>query len=357
MMASPLTLDLVDGVAELEPVERAGRAHTGSPGTGPPASSGVPETMRRLRSLALACLLTVAVLTGCAATTPGPSESAAESPAGIPTATVPTPDLGPVVEEDLIGLEQEYDATIGVVAVDTATGESVSYGGDRRFGFASTIKVFAAAEFLRSVHGSDRDELVHWTVEEADAAGHAPVTSQHVEDGLTYAQLAEAAVRFSDNAALNLILDRIGGPAALDAALAALGDATTEVVNDEPTLNTIEPDSTQDTTTAAAFTASLGTILDGSTLSAADEALLIDWMSDNRTGDALIRAGAPDGWVVADKSGGAGPIRNDIALVTPPGEEPIIITVMSSRNDPDATFDDALVARTASIVLNALDRS
>lgn len=313
--------------------------------------------MHRRPSLTLGCLLTVAALTGCAATTSGPSESAAVSPAGTPTATAPSPDLGSVVEDDLIGLEQEYDAAVGVVAVDTATGASVSYGGDRRFGFASTIKAFAAAEFLRSVHGSDRDELVRWTAAEADAAGHAPVTSQHVEDGLTYSQLAEAAVRFSDNAALNLILDRIGGPAALDGALEKLGDTTTEVVNDEPTLNTIDPGSTEDTTTAAAFTASLGTILDGSTLSTADTALLIDWMSDNRTGDALIRAGAPDGWTVADKSGGAGSIRNDIALVTPPERDPIIITVLTSRNDPEAAFDDALVARTASIVLNALERN
>lgn len=313
--------------------------------------------MRRLLSLTLGCLLTIAALTGCDAPTSGPSGSAADSPTLTPTTTAPSPDLDSVVEEDLIGLEREYDATIGVVAVDTATGESVSYGGDRRFGFASTIKAFAAAEFLRSVHGSDRDELVRWTAAEADAAGHAPVTSQHVEDGMTYSQLAEAAVRFSDNAALNLILDRIGGPAALDGALENLGDTTTEVVNDEPTLNTIEPGSTEDTTTAAAFTASLWTILDGSTLTSADERLLIDWMSDNRTGDALIRAGAPDGWTVADKSGGAGSIRNDIALVTPPERDPIIITVLSSRNDPDSAFDDTLVARTASIVLHALERS
>lgn len=311
--------------------------------------------MRRLPSLILGCLLIVAALTGCGAAESGPSDSATHSPSGTPTATAPSPDLDSVVEADLIDLEQEYDATIGVVAVDTGTGETVSYGGDRRFGFASTIKAFAAAEFLRSVRGSDRDELVRWTAAEADAAGYAPVTSQHVEDGMTYTQLAEAAVRFSDNAALNLILDRIGGPSALDAALAARGDTTTEVVNDEPTLNTIEPGSTEDTTTASAFTASLGAILDDSTLSSADEQLLIDWMSDNRTGDALIRAGAPDGWIVADKSGGAGAIRNDIALVTPPERDPIIITVMSSRNDPDSAFDDRLVARTASIVLNALE--
>ena len=274
--------------------------------------------MRRFLSFALCGVLTVAALTGCADAT---TESAV-SPLGKSPVTTPSPDINAVIEEELAGLEQEYDANIGVVATNTATGASVSYGGDRRFGFASTIKVFAAAEFLRSVQGTDRDEHVRWTADEAAASGYAPVTSQHVDDGLTYAELAEAAVRFSDNAAFNLILDRIGGPQALDDALAGLGDTTTAIVNDEPTLNTIQPGSTEDTSTAAALTATLGAYLDGSTLPAADAALLIDWMSDNRTGDALIRAGAPDDCVVADKSGGAGPIRNDIGTVTPPEKTP-----------------------------------
>lgn len=309
--------------------------------------------MRRNLALGLCCLLAGFALTGCVGAPPPAAESAPASPPARATSS----NLDALVADELAGLEREYDATVGVMAVDTGSGESVSYGEDRRFGFASTIKAFAAAVFLQSVSGAARDEIVRWTTEEAAAAGHAPVTSQYVEDGLTYAQLAEAAVRVSDNAALNLILDRIGGPAALDDALAELGDATTEVVNDEPTLNTIEPGSAEDTTTAAAFTASFARLLDGSTLSAADTALLVDWMSDNRTGDALIRAGAPAGWTVADKSGGAGPIRNDIALVTPPGEDPIIITVLTSRNDPHADFDNTLVAGAASIALHALDRS
>lgn len=307
--------------------------------------------MRRFLTFALCSVLTVAALTGCA---DGTTHSAA-SPAGTSPVTTPSPDINAVIEEELVALEQEYDATIGVVATNTATGASVSYGDDRRFGFASTIKVFAAAEFLRCVQGTDRDELVRWTAADAVASGYAPVTSEHVDDGLTYAELAEAAVRFSDNAALNLILDRIGGPGALDDALAGLGDTATEVVNGEPTLNTIEPGSAEDTSTAAAFTATLGKYLDGATLSGADAALLIDWMSDNRTGDALIRAGAPDGWVVADKSGGAGPIRNDIGIVTPPGEDHILITVMTARNNTDAAFDNTLVARIAATALDALD--
>lgn len=313
--------------------------------------------MRRLRStvargVVVSTVIVVAV-TGC---------SGGTAPDGSPTSTPsPTPSSSAAaldhrsVDRALAALEREYDATVGVVATDTVTGATVAYNGDRRFGYASTIKVFAAAQFLRSVPTDARDEVVHWTAADVAAAGYSPVTEQHVADGLSSAQLAEAAVRMSDNTALNLVLTRIGGPSGLDAALAEFGDTTTEVVHGEPDLNTIEPGSTEDTTTPAAFAAALATVLDGRTLNSADTALLVDWMGGNATGDALIRAGAPDGWVVVDKSGGAGGIRNDVARVTPPDGDPIVLSVLTTRNDPDAAYDDALVARSAAAVLDAFD--
>ncbi|MBF4606224.1 class A beta-lactamase [Curtobacterium sp. VKM Ac-1393] len=315
--------------------------------------------MRRSVLFVIGGVITALVLTSCAnGESPATSRSAAPprtTASPTPTASAAAPDQERVGRA-LAGLEREYDATVGVVATDTVTGDTIVYNGDRRFGYASTIKAFAAAQFLRSVPQAARDEIAHWTAADVAAAGYSPVTEQHVDDGLSYEQLAEAAVRMSDNTALNVVLTRIGGPSGLDAALTELGDTTTEVVHGEPDLNTIEPGSTEDTTTPAAFTAALATALDGSTLSAADTALLVDWMGGNATGDALIRAGAPDGWVVVDKSGGAGPIRNDVARVTPPGGDPIVLSVLTTRNDPDAAYDDALVARSASAVLSAFDR-
>ncbi|WP_456796327.1 class A beta-lactamase [Curtobacterium sp. PvP017] len=316
--------------------------------------------MRRLpstvaRGVVVSTVIVVAV-TGCSGgTAPAPGGSRTSPSSPTPSSSAAALDHRSV-DRALAALEREYDATVGVVATDTVTGATVAYNGDRRFGYASTIKVFAAAQFLRSVPTDARDEVVHWTAADVAAAGYSPVTEQHVADGLTSAQLAEAAVRMSDNTALNLVLTRIGGPSGLDTALAEFGDTTTEVVHGEPDLNTIEPGSTEDTTTPAAFTAALATVLDGSTLNSADTALLVDWMGGNATGDALIRAGAPDGWVVVDKSGGAGGIRNDVARVTPPDGEPIVLSVLTTRNDPDAAYDDALVARSAAAVLDAFDR-
>ncbi|WP_253259737.1 serine hydrolase [Subtercola boreus] len=128
-----------------------------------------------------------------------------------------------------------------------------------------------------------------------------------------------------------------------------------EAVNSEPALNVIEPGSTDDTSTPAAFTANLSRLIAGSYLAMDDRMLLLEWMTGNATGDTLIRAGAPSGWNVADKSGGAGGIRNDIAVVTPPGGHPIVLTIFTNTLDPDAAYDDALVADVARAVLPGLD--
>lgn len=293
--------------------------------------------------------LVVVLATGCAASPPaGAPPEPGTTATAEPTAAPPPID----VTADLEALEREFGARVGVHAVDTADDRSVSHRADERFGYASSIKALAAAEFLHAVPAAERDAVVTWTAAEVAAAGYSPVTSEH--DALPLSQLAEAAVRRSDYTALNLILARLGGPGALDDALEQIGDTTTEVVSTEPALNDVEPGSTDDTTTPAAFTADLRQMALGGRLLPEDRALLLDWMSGNATGDALVRAGAPEGWAVADKSGGAGGIRNDVAIVTPPGRAPIVVAVLTARDDPAAGYDDALVARAAAVVLGAL---
>ena len=78
-------------------------------------------------------------------------------------------------------------------------------------------------------------------------------------------------------------------------------------------------------------------------------------MTGNATGATLIRAGVPADWVVADKSGSGGyGVRNNIAIVWPPDAAPIVLAIMSTRDSPDASRDDALVARAAAVVVNSL---
>jgi beta-lactamase class A len=161
-------------------------------------------------------------------------------------------------------LEAEFDARLGVFAVDTGTGWTVEHRADEPFAYASTHKALSAAAVL------DRAEPQH----RGQPAARPPRRPGGV---------------------------RAGAP-------------------------------------RRAY------LLDGA-LEPADRDLLTGWMRENTTGATLIEAGVPAGWEVADKSGGGGyGTRNDIAVVWPPDGAP----------GADDGYDDALVARAAAVVADAL---
>ncbi len=252
-------------------------------------------------------------------------------------------------------LEEQFDARVGVYAVDTGTGESVAWRADERFAYASTIKALAAAVVLDQTTDTELDELVTFSAD--DLVPYSPVTEQNVADGMTLREILDAAVRFSDNTAANLMFTEIGGPARLDEALAAVGDDVTQVERVEPDLNEAAPGDTRDTSTPRALAADLRAFVVDDALTPDDRAQLTGLLRGSTTGDALIRAAAPAGWVVGDKTGAGGyGTRNDIAVLWPPDDAPpVVVAVMSSRATEDAEHDDALIAGAAGAALAALD--
>ncbi len=248
-------------------------------------------------------------------------------------------------------LEGEHGVSIGVSATNGST--SIEHRGEERFGYASTIKVFLGAAFLSSVPISERQQTVTWTQADLDAAGHAPMTTDRLATGATFAELAEAAVRLSDNAATNLLLEHIGGPAAVQELLRDCGDHETNMTNFEPELNRVVPDSDANTTTPTAYTGALRCVLEERTLQAEDLSLLSEWMSGNATGDSLIRAALPQGWEVLEKSGGSDAARNDIGVVIRLDGEPIYLTVLVRSEGGDGMPSDDIVAEAARLVLSA----
>ena len=115
------------------------------------------------------------------------------------------------------------------------------------------------------------------------------------------------------------------------------------------------PGEARDTTTPRAIGTTVGAYVLGDTLPRYDRDVLRTLMVANTTGDGLIRAGVPDGWVVAGKTGGATyGIRNDVAVAFPPGRAPALIAVMTRRPQADDAHDDAVVAEATRIAIGAL---
>jgi beta-lactamase class A len=251
-------------------------------------------------------------------------------------------------------LEQKFDARLGIYAIDTGSGREVAYNDGERFLFASTFKALAAGAVLRKYSLDGMDRVI--TYSKDDLVANSPVTEEHVKTGMSLGALCDAAVRYSDNTAANLLFGQLGGPKGLDAVLEGLGDDVTRMERLEPDLSLWNPDDTRDTSTPRTLAEDLRAFVLGDVLGKDERAQLTKWLRTNTTGDETIRAGMPKGWVVGDKTGsgtnyGA---RNDIAVVWPPGSAPIVMAILSNRSEEDADYDNKLIAQAASVIADTL---
>ncbi|SCV18606.1 Beta-lactamase 3 [Bacillus cereus] len=250
-------------------------------------------------------------------------------------------------------LEKEYDAKLGIYALDTGTNQTIAYHSDDRFAFASTSKSLAVGALLRKNSLEALDQRITYTHE--DLSNYNPITEKHVDTGMTLKELADASVRYSDSTAHNLILKQLGGPSEFEKILREMGDTVTTSERFEPELNEVHPGETHDTSTPEAIAKTLQSFTLGTALPIEKRELLVDWMKRNTTGDKLIRAGVPKGWEVADKTGaGSYGTRNDIAIIWPPNKNPIVLAILSNHDKEDAEYDDKLIADATKVVLNTL---
>jgi beta-lactamase class A len=188
-----------------------------------------------------------------------------------------------------------------------------------------------------------------------DVMRYSPIAAQHVQDGMSIRALCDAAVRYSDNTAADQLFELLGGPPGLRSFIRSLGDTVTDVSRIEPDLNTAVPGDVRDTTTARAWGTDLQQVVLGTVLPDDKRAILTDWLVRNTTGGDLIRAAAPAGWKVGDKTGnGFYGTRDDIAVLWPPDAAPIVLAVLSSRPGRDDSFDDKLIAQSAAVALRSL---
>ncbi|MGD6962366.1 class A beta-lactamase [Fictibacillus phosphorivorans] len=250
-------------------------------------------------------------------------------------------------------LEEKFDAKLGIYALDTGTNQTVNYHPDERFAYTSTHKALAVGALLQQKSIEDLNYTITYTRE--DLVTYSPITEKHVDTGMTLKELSDASLRYSDNTAGNLILKQLGGPTGFKRSLEEIGDYVTYPKRYEPDLNEVNPGEIHDTSTPRALATSLQAYALGDILPTEKRELLIDWMKRNTTGDALIRAGVPKRWEVADKTGaGSYGTRNDIAIIWPPKSDPIVLAVLSSRDQKDADYNDKLIAEATKEVIKIL---
>lgn len=252
------------------------------------------------------------------------------------------------LERQLGELERSADDRVGVALMNVTTGAVVSHRGDERFLFNSTGKCFIAAAVLARVDEGRETLDRRIVIEEGDLVGWTPITEKRLgEPGFTVAELCQAAVAWSDNAAANALIESVGGPEAITAFLRAIGDDTTRLDRVEPALNTHDhARDERDTTTPLAMMATLRTLLLGDALSPSSRHQLASWMIEGKVGDARLRAGMPASWLVGEKTGTNGVGNASDIGIAWPGDRGAVIAVAYTfmPNASGAERDETIAA-------------
>jgi beta-lactamase class A len=255
------------------------------------------------------------------------------------------------LRNELRRIEGESGGRLGVCILDTATGGRLAHRAAERFPMCSTFKLLAAALVLHRVDGGKERLERELAVEQSVILPNSPLTELRVGQSMTMAQLCEAAITRSDNAAANLMLHSFGGPAALTAYARSLGDGLTRLDRFELALNEARPGDPRDTTTPAAMVGLMRALLIGSALRPASRDQLRDWLLANKTGDERLRARLPPGWRVGDKTGaGDRGTNNDVGIVWPPDRAPLLVAAYLTGTTAPVARRNAAIAEVGALL-------
>lgn len=258
----------------------------------------------------------------------------------------------------IAALEKKNGGRLGV-AVMSSKGRSLFVARENeRFAMCSTFKALLGAAVLARVDAQRESLGRAITYQESDLLEYAPITKDNLRAGsMTIAELNAASIQYSDNTAANLLLDTIGGPAALTAFLRSIGDKTTRLDRNEPSLNTNLAGDDRDTTTPAAMAASLQKLLFGAALSGVSKEQFKAWLFGNTTGDTRLKAGFDSNWLIGDKTGTcSNGATNDVAIVFPRGLQAFTVAVFYTGSEAAGEVRNAVLAEVARITANALAR-
>ena len=256
-------------------------------------------------------------------------------------------------------LEAKAGGRLGAFILDTASGKMTGHRFDERFGMCSTFKMGLAAAVLWRAEQGLLDLDLQLAYGAAEMVPNSPVTKDNLAKGaMTVVALAEATQKTSDNTAANLLIRKLGGPAALTGIFRGWGDDVTRFDRYEPEMNNVPPGEVRDTTTPKAFARTMAKLLaTDDILKPAPRERLIRWMIDTKTGSKRIRAGLPASWKSGDKTGTANSANynnktNDVAIFWPPSRPPVIVTAYyeaDGKYDEVRDVDQAVLAEVGRI--------
>ena len=259
------------------------------------------------------------------------------------------------VMQKLQALESGTEGRIGIYAINTENGDFVDYRGDEIFPTGCTSKVIGVAAVLKKTMSDPTLLSKKIQYSEKDLCTWSPVTEKHASEGMSVQELCAAAIVFSDNTAMNLLLKLIGGVQGMTDFARSIDDPAFRQDSDWPKeAYSGGKGNIEDSSTPKSMVESLRKIALGNVLGNLQKQLLIDWLKNCQTGDARIRSGIPKGWLVGNKTGSGAVYgsTNDIAIVWPPEHAPLLIGVYYTSDNRKAVKREDIVSAATEIIID-----
>lgn len=259
------------------------------------------------------------------------------------------------IDKKLKTIEEKHHIKVGVYAIDTNSKKIIAYHPDDKFPFQSTCKFIGVSALLAK---NKNQGFLNKTVviKPKDLLFWHPITGKYINHEVSLKILAEGAISYSDNTAINMIFRELGGLDSINNFARSLGNQSFNISHYEINLNS-SPDKNDDTSTPKDMANSLQSILLGGVLSEQNKSLLTGWMRNNTTGYNRIRAGVPLGWAVADKTGsGSYGIANDIGIAWSPVCKPVILSIYSIGKKSKDKPKDVVIKEVTQVIFETFSR-
>ncbi|MGB3532564.1 MAG: serine hydrolase [Microcoleaceae cyanobacterium] len=219
---------------------------------------------------------------------------------------------------------------LGLMFVDLNTGAYVDIEGPASFPSASTIKVPILVAFFQAVDTGEirLDEIL--TMEDQHIAGGSG-DMQYQPSGSQYTALETATkmIAISDNTATNMLIDRLGGPEALNKKFMDWGLKNTVLRNLLPDLPGANKTSPRDLLSV------LTQVNQGGLVSMRSRDRMFHIMEQTEN-NALLPSGIGNDAIIAHKTGTLNSVLADVGLVDMANGKRYLLAVLVGRRDGDS---------------------
>ncbi len=237
-------------------------------------------------------------------------------------------------------LDHDCDCVMGVAVLDISSGRTIFLNADEVFPTASSIKVAVLAELYRQ---SERGGQAHlndlYSIDPKDLVADSQIMAG-LTPGMTKItnhDLATFMVAVSDNAATNVLIDRVG-MANVNTTLSAMGLKETRLRRKMLDVNAAK-EGRENTSTPREMMQFFQQIYSGKLLSKQAQQEYLKQLSTGK--DSWIPRLLPEDVQIANKPGSLEAVRNDVALILVPNR-PYILCVFTTYDKDEHAAEDAI---------------